>query len=100
MKHFQTTLLFTGKNQSFNKRTSRILFIILFAFSGINLTAQTDYTEKYDSRKFIDDGIQLYDNGKYAESIVQFDKVSKTDPYYLEAQYEKSMSLYASDKKN
>lgn len=74
------------------------LLCLLMLFYSLPGHAQTDYTEKYDSRKFLEEGIALYESEKYTEAITLFDKISKTDPNYLEAQYEKAMTLYHSDK--
>lgn len=57
--------------------------------------AQVDYTVVYDGDAFLAQGISLYDEGKYADAIKQFDKIVKNDPNYFTAQYEKAMALAA-----
>src|SRR5690606_498670 len=57
-------------------------------------TAQSKYSEIYNSTEFINQGVELFENEKYEESILQYDKVPKSDIDYLKAQYEKAYSLF------
>ena len=61
--------------------------------------SQVDYSVVYDGNAFVAEGIRLYDEGKYADAIKQFDKVAKNDPKFYTAQYEKAMALAAGDNK-
>ena len=63
-----------------------------------NSYSQTDYTFVYDNDLIIKNGISLYETGKYADAIKEFEKISKADPKFLNAQYEKAMALSASEK--
>jgi uncharacterized protein len=74
------------------------LFLATSLFVTNSVTAQSKYQEQYDSSLYLSNGVELYEKGKYAESIVEFEKVAKTDPNFLKAQYEKLMSLRALEK--
>lgn len=56
--------------------------------------AQSKYSEIYNSTEFINQGVKLFENEKYEESIFQYDKVARPDMDYLKAQYEKAYSLF------
>ena len=75
-----------------------LLFVMLSCF--LHSFSQKDYSLVYDSQSFINKGVELYDNSKYLEAIEEFDKVSKLDPKYFTALYEKGLAFSASDKKD
>jgi antitoxin component YwqK of YwqJK toxin-antitoxin module/Tfp pilus assembly protein PilF len=76
------------------------LFFLFVLFQSITISAQKNYAEIYDSSAFLETGVTLYDEGKYDDALLQFEKILKTDPNYLKAQYEKLMCLNALEKKD
>jgi antitoxin component YwqK of YwqJK toxin-antitoxin module len=77
----------------------KIFFILLIGyFSKAN--SQTDYSIVYDNDAIINKGISLYDTEKYNEAIIEFEKIKSIDPKFLNAQYEKILSLSALEKKD
>lgn len=79
---------------------TKSLFFLFIFFHFFTANAQKNYAEIYDSNKFIEDGIKLYDDRNYDAAIAEFEKIYKTDPNYLKAQYEKIMCLSALKKTN
>lgn len=72
--------------------------LLLGSISGVSAQSaypQKDYSFVYQNDSIIKKGISLYDKEKYDESIKEYDKIVKTDPKFLDAQYEKALSLYA-----
>ena len=78
------------------KKIILLLFIGFFSKSY----SQTDYTFVYNNDSIIKAGISLYDKGKYVEAIKEYEKINKTDPKFLDAQYEKAMALSGLEKKD
>lgn len=76
----------------------KILFILFIGYISRSYS-QTDYTFVYNNDSIIKKGVSLYDMNKYNESIKEYDKICKTDPKFLNAQYEKALALSALDKK-
>lgn len=74
------------------------LLITTTLLGSFYVNAQNKFDEIYDSDVFIEEGVKLFDAGKYAESIVEYDKVAKTDIDYFKAQYEKAYSLFTLEK--
>lgn len=79
-------------------KTQHLLNFYFIFLVSTSLVAQNKYEEIYNGDLFLTNGVELYEKGSYAESIVEFDKIAKTDPNYLKAQYEKSLSLRALEK--
>lgn len=91
---------------------TKILYLIEINLSMKNILAalvlgfcataysQADYTHVYDNETFMQEGIRLYDEGKYPDAIKQFEKIDKTDPQFYTAQYEKAISLAAGENKD
>ena len=75
------------------------LFFVLFIGLFSKTYSQTDYTFVYNNDSIIKKGIALYEKEKYADAIIQYDKISRVDPKFLNAQYEKAMALSALEKK-
>ena len=75
-----------------------ILTLLLLGSTSL-FYSQTDYSSVYNNNTIINNGISLYDKEKYLEAIKEFDKISKLDPKFLNAQYEKGMALSALEKK-
>ena len=69
-----------------------------FLFVYTTIIAQTDYTVIYSADSFIKNGIRLYEEKKYQESIDEYNKVDSLDTNYPTAQYEKAISLFALEK--
>jgi len=69
--------------------------LLLLTLSFPESQAQTNYSELYDSDLAIKTGIELYENEKFNEAILNFDKVIPIDPNYLTALYEKVLALIA-----
>lgn len=72
-----------------------IFLLLLGCLSEIN--AQTDYNYIYQNDSIIQKGIALYSKEKYKDAIKEYDRISKSDPKFLEAQYEKALALSAID---
>lgn len=62
--------------------------------------AQKDYSYVYNNDSIIKTGIDLYEKQNYVDAIKEFDKISKIDPEYYRAQYEKLLTLVTADKKS
>ncbi|ESU28904.1 hypothetical protein FLJC2902T_15010 [Flavobacterium limnosediminis JC2902] len=78
-----------------------IIALLLGSSSGVysqSAYSHKDYSFVYQNDSIIKKGISLYESQKYDESIKEFDKIEKTDPRFLDAQYEKALSLYAMKK--
>ena len=78
------------------KKTFSIILICMFSIAY----SQKDYSQIYNGDTIIKKGVELYEKGKYNESIVAYEKVNKLDSKYLTAQYEKAMALVAQEKKD
>lgn len=78
----------------------RKLLLVFFLVSFSKNYAQTDYASVYNSESIISKGVDLYDNQKYDEALKEYNKISKTDPKYLNAQYEIGLALNAQNKKS
>jgi antitoxin component YwqK of YwqJK toxin-antitoxin module/Tfp pilus assembly protein PilF len=63
-------------------------------FASIFANGQSNFSEIYNSDEFIKKGVEFFDNEKYTDAIIQFEKVSRADIEYLHAQYEKAYTLY------
>ncbi|TRX39780.1 toxin-antitoxin system YwqK family antitoxin [Flavobacterium restrictum] len=72
----------------------KIHLVLLLSFF-IKSYSQTDYTAVYNNDTFINKGVALYDDEKYNEALLEFDKIKTIDPKYLQAQYEKALTLSA-----
>lgn len=62
------------------------LSILFLLFSSFLLKAQ-------DTKRLLDEGIKLHDEGKFAEAIGKYDSIISIDPNNYLAYYEKSYSL-------
>ncbi len=71
------------------------LFFVLIIGCFSKSFAQTDYSYVYINDSIIKKGNALYDVEKYTEAIKEYDKIIITDPKYLEAQYEKVLTISA-----
>lgn len=76
----------------------KILFVLFIGYYSSSYS-QTDYTFVYDNDLILKKGVALYEEKKYADAIKEYEKISKVDPKYLNAQYEKAMALSALEKK-
>ena len=77
----------------------KIFFIIFIGYFSISYS-QTDYSFVYNNDLIIKKGVSLYEAEKNADAIKEYDKISRVDPKFLNAQYEKAMALSALDKKD
>lgn len=77
----------------------KIFFVLLIGYFS-KTYSQTDYSIVYDNDAIINKGISLYDTEKYNEAIIEFEKIRSIDPKFLNAQYEKILSLSALEKKD
>lgn len=82
------------------KSIMKKLLLVFFLVSFSKNYAQTDYTSVYNSEAIISKGANFYDNEQYDEALKEFYKISKTDPKYLNAQYEIGLTLNAQNKKS
>jgi antitoxin component YwqK of YwqJK toxin-antitoxin module len=69
-----------------------------FAAFCLSANAQKDYSRTYDSDSIINTGVGLHDQEKYDDAVNQYERVVANDPQFLRAQYEKAISLSASEK--
>ncbi len=76
----------------------KILFILFIGYFSRSYS-QTDYAFVYNTDLILNKGVALYEAEKYADAIIEYEKISKVDPKFLNAQYEKAMALSALDKK-
>ncbi len=76
----------------------KIIFVLFIGYFSISYS-QTDYSFVYNNDLILKKGISLYESEKYADAIKEYEKISKVDPKFLNAQYEKAMALSALDKK-
>ncbi len=76
----------------------KIILVVLLVFISKSYS-QTDYSSIYINDSIIKKGVSLYDSKKFDEAIVEYNKIRTTDPKYLQAQYEKALSLSALEKK-
>ncbi|WP_431244773.1 tetratricopeptide repeat protein [Flavobacterium sp. P21] len=74
-----------------------LLLFLLVSFS--KNYAQTDYAFVYNNDSIIKKGEKLYDDKKYDEALKEYQKISKIDPRYLNAQYEIGLVLNAQEKR-
>ncbi|WP_310381541.1 hypothetical protein [Flavobacterium sp.] len=77
----------------------KIIFVFFIVFKTTTYS-QTDYAFVYNNDSIIKKGISLYEEEKYTAAILEFDKIGKADPKFLNAQHEKALALSALDKKN
>jgi antitoxin component YwqK of YwqJK toxin-antitoxin module len=77
----------------------RKLLLVFFLVSFSKNYAQTDYAYVYNNDSIIRQGEKLYDTKKYDEAIKEYQKISKVDPKFLNAQYEIGLTLNAQEKK-
>lgn len=80
-------------------KMKKLLFVLFIGYYSSSYS-QTDYTFVYDNDLILKKGIALYEEKKYADAIKEYEKISKVDPKYLDAQYEKAMALAALEKKD
>jgi len=76
----------------------KLLFVLFIGYFS-NSYSQTDYSFVYNNDLILKKGVSLYEEKKYVEAIKEYEKISKVDPKYLDAQYEKAMALAALEKK-
>ncbi len=81
------------------KTSSKSIFYLFILFISYSY-GQKDYTLTYDADSIIKKGIRLHDDKKYEEAILQYNRISKLDPKYYTAMYEKIMSTLALEKKD
>lgn len=98
LKYLQTF----DKKSIFDKIKFKMKKLLLVLFVGYfsSSYSQTDYSFVYNNDLILKKGVSLYEEKKYADAIKEFEKISKVDPKYLEAQYEKAMALSALEKKD
>jgi antitoxin component YwqK of YwqJK toxin-antitoxin module/Tfp pilus assembly protein PilF len=76
----------------------KILFILFIGYFSSSYS-QTDYSFVYNNNLILKKGLSLYEAEKYADAVKEYEKISKVDPKFLNAQYEKAIALSALDKK-
>lgn len=74
------------------------IFLAVFIAFTATLYSQTDYAFVYNNDSIIKKGIALYDEKKYTAAILEFERITKSDPKFLNAQYEKALALSALEK--
>lgn len=80
-------------------KMKKLLFVLFIGYFSSSYS-QTDYSFVYNSDLILKKGISLHEEKKYADAIKEYEKISKVDPRYLDAQYEKAMALSALEKKD
>ena len=78
----------------------RKILLMFFLVSLSKNYAQTDYAYVYNTDEIIRKGINFYSEKKYDEAIKEYQRITKTDPKYLTAQYEIGLTLNAQAKKS
>jgi len=79
------------------KKLHKLLFTLcILCFIHLSATAQNSNA----ANDLIKQGVDLHNQGKYADAIDKFNEVLKTDPENPYANYEIAFSLYASKKPN
>lgn len=78
----------------------RKILLVFFLVSFLKNYSQTDYSYVYNTDSIISRGDKLYDSKKYDEALKEYQKISKSDPKYLKAQYEIVLTLNAQEKKS
>ena len=68
----------------------KIAFSIIISFYVISAFAQI--SKPVNSRTVLNRGIDLYDNGKYDQAMVEYNKVNKSDSNYMTVLYEKELT--------
>lgn len=78
------------------------LSLLFFLFITIQIFSQKSipFAYAYDAEEFIARGLELHDSSKYVEAVREYNKVDPEDPKYLQAMYEKFISLQAQDKED
>lgn len=79
-------------------KMKKLLFVLFIGYFSSSYS-QTDYSFVYNNDLILKKGISLYEEKKYADALKEYEKISKVDPRYLDAQYEKAMALAALEKK-
>ena len=74
------------------------IFTLLLSLVIATAYAQKDYSFVYQTDSILKKGVQLHEQKKYDDAIKEFNRIAKTDPKYLVAQYEKALSLSQTDK--
>lgn len=78
----------------------RKFLLMFFLVSFSKNYSQTDYAYVYNNDSIIKKGDDLYNAKKYDEALKEYQKISKTDPKYLNTQYEIGLTLNAQNKKS
>ncbi|MBE9577049.1 toxin-antitoxin system YwqK family antitoxin [Flavobacterium proteolyticum] len=76
-----------------------ILSLLIIGFTNAFAQTKKDYSFVYSTDSILKTGFSHYEKGQYNEAVAEFQKIAKTDPKYLVAQHEISLSLYGADKK-
>ncbi|HEX8562192.1 MAG TPA: tetratricopeptide repeat protein [Flavobacterium sp.] len=74
-----------------------VTLLLFLCFSALN--SQTDYGYVYQNDSIMTAAARFSGAEKYAEAIKEYERIVKTDPKYLEAQYEKALVLSTLEKK-
>ena len=90
-KYFNLLITFV----SLGMKTLKILLLVLMAASATALAQNNE-----DAKALVQQGVQLHDQGKYAEAIAKYNEALKIDPGNLYADFELSYSLFVSGKGN
>lgn len=78
---------------SLGMKTIRILLLFLMIAPGAAMAQNNE-----DAKALVKQGVQLHDQGKYAEAIAKYNEALKIDPGNLYADFELSYTLFASGK--
>lgn len=62
--------------------------------------SQKDYSYVYQSDSIVKQGLTYHSNENYSAAVKEYDRIAKTDPKYLQAQYEKALTLLTAGKKD
>jgi len=76
-------------------KTFKTLLLLLVIASGAAFAQNNE-----DAKALVRQGVQLHDQGKYAEAIEKYNEALKIDPGNLYADFELSYTLFASGKGN
>ena len=76
------------------------LSLIIIVSSSIFSQTKKDYSFSYATDSIIKTGYTYFQKGEYGDAVTEYQKIAKTDPKYLEAQYEIALSLFSDNKKD
>jgi tetratricopeptide (TPR) repeat protein len=75
------------------------LSLLIIGFTTGFSQTKKDYTFAYATDSILSQGFAYYQKEQYNDAVTEFQKIAKSDPKYLVAQYEIALSLFSDNKK-